>query len=70
MKTKLVTLSIAIASLVAFAMLATAGGSVALAQYQYGDRKVTLCHNGHEITVSRNALPAHLAHGDNVGACR
>jgi len=26
--------------------------------------KVRLCHNGHVIEVSVNALPAHLAHGD------
>ncbi len=26
--------------------------------------KVTICHNGNAISVSVNALPAHLAHGD------
>jgi hypothetical protein len=31
--------------------------------------KVTICHKGHTITVSRNALPAHLRHGDHEGAC-
>jgi hypothetical protein len=38
--------------------------------------KITICHippgnpdNAHEITVSVRALPAHLAHGDNVGEC-
>ena len=38
--------------------------------------KITICHiplgnpdNAHEITISINALPAHLAHGDSVGAC-
>ena len=36
--------------------------------------KVVLCHKpdkrgGHEIEVSRSALPAHLAHGDTEGAC-
>jgi hypothetical protein len=38
--------------------------------------KVTICHvppgnpeNAHEITVSINALPAHLAHGDTIGPC-
>ncbi len=37
---------------------------------------VTICHippgnpaNAHTITVSVNALPAHLAHGDFVGSC-
>ena len=33
--------------------------------------KVTICHKMHvTITISRNALPAHLAHGDHVGACQ
>ncbi len=38
--------------------------------------KVTICHippgnpaNAHSITISINALPAHLAHGDSEGAC-
>ena len=40
------------------------------------DNKVTVCHvppgnpeNAHNITISVNALPAHLAHGDTVGPC-
>ena len=42
---------------------------------QYAD-KVTICHRTgskkkpfHTIRVSRNALKAHLKHGDTVGAC-
>nr|MBA3704949.1 T9SS type A sorting domain-containing protein [Bacteroidota bacterium] len=31
--------------------------------------KVTVCHNGNLITVSTNALPSHLAHGDCIGQC-
>ena len=36
--------------------------------------KVVLCHkpdkrDGHEIEVSRSALPAHQAHGDTEGPC-
>jgi hypothetical protein len=31
--------------------------------------KVTICHKGHSITVSTNALPAHLRHGDHAGHC-
>ena len=32
--------------------------------------KVTICHKGkNTITISVNALPAHLAHGDTCGAC-
>jgi hypothetical protein len=34
-----------------------------------GADKVTICHKGHTITVSRNALQAHLAHGDTIGSC-
>ncbi|MGH3084048.1 MAG: hypothetical protein ACRDNP_08320 [Gaiellaceae bacterium] len=52
------------------------GGATASAQqYQY-DKKVTICHHtGSQtnpfvnIAVSRNALPAHLAHGDTLGLC-
>jgi hypothetical protein len=33
------------------------------------NEKVDICHNGHVITVSVQALPAHLAHGDKVGSC-
>jgi hypothetical protein len=49
-----------------------AASSASAQQYQYG--KVTICHRtgsgkSHEITVSRNALPAHVAHGDTVGPC-
>jgi hypothetical protein len=41
---------------------------------QYNPKKVTICHkpqSGHSvtITISRAALPAHLAHGDTTGAC-
>lgn len=42
-------------------------GTVSAAADQYG--KVTLCHNGHEITVAKEAVPAHLAQGDTVGPC-
>jgi hypothetical protein len=33
------------------------------------NEKVTVCHNGHAITISINALPAHQAHGDIIGDC-
>ena len=72
-----------VACVIAVAVLAAAGvlGGIGLAgasltasQYQHG--KVTVCHrtkskkNPHlTITISQNALPAHLAHGDTVGAC-
>jgi glucuronoarabinoxylan endo-1,4-beta-xylanase len=31
--------------------------------------KLTVCHNGQTISIDRNALPAHLAIGDQVGSC-
>ena len=34
-----------------------------------GNHKVTVCHNGHNICVDYNAVPAHLAHGDYIGGC-
>lgn len=42
---------------------------------QYKPEKVTICHTtaaGHGVTISisRSALPAHLAHGDTIGPCR
>jgi hypothetical protein len=34
-----------------------------------GQEKVTLCHNGHTITVGAPAVPAHQAQGDTLGPC-
>ncbi len=32
-------------------------------------RKFPICHNGHTIWISKNAVPAHLKHGDCAGEC-
>jgi glucuronoarabinoxylan endo-1,4-beta-xylanase len=32
-------------------------------------RKLTMCHNSHDISIDINAVPAHLAIGDQVGSC-
>lgn len=38
-----------------------------------GGEKVLVCHkpkkNPHTLSISKSALPAHLAHGDTLGAC-
>jgi hypothetical protein len=39
------------------------------ASAQYAQPKVTVCHNGHTITIARAALPAHLRQGDIPGPC-
>lgn len=49
-------------------MLALSSGFTATASAQGAD-KVTICHNGNTITVSENALDAHLGHGDTRGPC-
>lgn len=33
-------------------------------------KKVTICHNGRSINVAKEAVPAHLAHGDYLGKCK
>jgi hypothetical protein len=32
-------------------------------------KKVLLCHGGHTLSVSANAVQAHLSHGDKLGKC-
>lgn len=67
------------AKLFAFTMLAAVAVfavGVAVVQAE-GSPKVDICHippgnpeNAHVITVSENAIPAHMAHGDFLGDCR
>ena len=59
----------AVASLFSFVVLLSASSA-------YAETKVEVCHippgnpdNFHTITISENALSAHLAHGDLGGAC-
>ena len=35
----------------------------------YSEKKIPVCHKGHTIIISNNALNAHLAHGDCPGEC-
>jgi hypothetical protein len=51
------------------------GNQQSSARQQYQE-KVVICHippgepeNAHTISVSPNAVPAHLAHGDSLGPC-
>jgi hypothetical protein len=61
------SLGLSTAVVIAVVVLSGAASVVAAA---YGPHdKVTLCHNGHEITVSMNAQNAHVAHGDSIGPC-
>jgi hypothetical protein len=65
----------------AFAALTSVSAAVspagtAGATKQYNPKKVTICHHTHSkknpfvtIRVSRNALKAHLRHGDTIGPC-
>jgi hypothetical protein len=65
-------LSTVVVAFVALGAVGLASGSTSSAQAQYAPgTKVTLCHKGkNTITVSQNALKAHLAHGDTVGPCK
>jgi len=37
--------------------------------YDDNGRKVFICHNGKTLHISRNAVEAHLNHGDTLGTC-
>ena len=61
--------ALAAVSLTALGAAAPGGGASSAAQYQYGPKKVTICHKGKTIRVSRSALKAHNRHGDTIGSC-
>jgi hypothetical protein len=44
-------------------LLATGGGN----NDNKGKKKVTICHKGKTIKVSKNAVKAHKKHGDKIG---
>lgn len=44
-------------------------GESAPAPTEASDEKIIICHKGNTITISPDALPAHLAHGDTLGPC-
>src|ERR1700745_4050347 len=77
-------LIVAAAAVGVFASLGGVGYAAGLVHFanhsatdaQYPPSKVTICHHTHSsknpfvtITVSTHALPAHLGHGDTIGAC-
>ncbi len=63
-------------SAAALAMVAIVPLTSSAPANNHRNQKITICHippgnpaNAHSITVSINALDAHLAHGDFVGSC-
>lgn len=71
-------LASALAILAAFGVLGGNASAASSGEYEYGGGggKVTICHHTSSkknptetITVSENALRAHLAHGDTLGPC-
>jgi hypothetical protein len=40
-----------------------------IAAWKCGSNKVYVCHNGNTICINKNALAAHIAHGDYLGPC-
>jgi hypothetical protein len=54
----------------AFGCATTATEEIQVIDISDGDKdKVFICHEGNTISVSVNAVPAHLAHGDLLGNC-
>jgi len=45
------------------------GPAYATGGHGHGHTPVTLCHNGHTITVDAAAAKAHVKHGDKLGEC-
>lgn len=51
--------------------IGVAQSAISAAQYQYGPKKVTICHKGKKtISVGKKAAIAHMRqHGDTLGSC-
>ena len=49
--------------------LDTATQTINVKDVRDGSKKIFLCHNGNTLSISVNAVPAHLAHGDMLGDC-
>ena len=71
----LAAVSAAAAALAVTGMAAVGSSAGPAASLQY-EKKVTICHRTHSkkhpfvtIRVSRQAVPAHLRHGDTLGPC-
>lgn len=37
--------------------------------WKVGSKKIMVCHNGNTLSINKNALAAHVGHGDIVGPC-
>jgi hypothetical protein len=54
----------------AYGCTSNASQTISVMDIRDGNKnKVFLCHNGHTLSVSVNAVPDHLAHGDILGDC-
>ena len=49
--------------------IASADQTINVIDVRDGNKKIFICHNGNTLSVSVNAVPAHLAHGDMLGNC-
>jgi len=68
-KNKLSLLAFGGALFCLFAFKGPGNGKTKEASLTTREDKVLLCHNGHDIMVSQNALATHLGHGDALGSC-
>jgi len=58
------------ATLLAIASLVAVVGTATTTAFAQPNERVTICHNGEEITVSERAVAPHVRnHGDTIGAC-